>query len=422
MVRVKPFAAVRPPKEYVEEVAARPYDVLNSVEAKAEAGEKSLLHITKPEIDFDPIIDEHSQPAYDKAVENFKVWQEKGWLVQDEKPCYYVYAQTMEGRTQYGLVVCAHTDDYASGRIKKHELTRKDKEEDRMIHVRIQNANIEPVFFAYPDNAEINAIVDKYIAGEAEYDFVAEDGFGHHFWVIDDDADITRITDIFAGIPAFYVADGHHRTAAAALVGAELRGKNPAHTGDEEYNFFMTVAFPDSQLKIIDYNRVVKDLNGLTPAGLLEALAEDFEVREIMNERERQASSDALACKPAALHEFSMYLEGRWYSLVAKTGRYDDNDPIGVLDVTILSNLVLDKILGITDLRTSKRIDFVGGIRGIGELSRRVDSGEMAVAFALYPVSMKQLVDIADSGNIMPPKTTWFEPKLRSGLAIHKLA
>ena len=422
MVRVKPFAAVRPPKEYVEEVAARPYDVLNSVEAKAEAGEKSLLHITKPEIDFDPIIDEHSQPAYDKAVENFKVWQEKGWLVQDEKPCYYVYAQTMEGRTQYGLVVCAHTDDYASGKIKKHELTRKDKEEDRMIHVRIQNANIEPVFFAYPDNAEINAIVDKYIAGEAEYDFVAEDGFGHHFWVIDDDADIARITDIFAGIPAFYVADGHHRTAAAALVGAELRGKNPAHTGDEEYNFFMTVAFPDSQLKIIDYNRVVKDLNGLTPAALLEALAEDFEVREIMSEQERQASSDALACKPAALHEFSMYLEGRWYSLVAKTGRYDDNDPIGVLDVTILSNLVLDKILGITDLRTSKRIDFVGGIRGIGELSRRVDSGEMAVAFALYPVSMKQLVDIADSGNIMPPKTTWFEPKLRSGLAIHKLA
>ena len=422
MVRVKPFAAVRPPKQYVEEVAARPYDVLNSEEAKAEAGEKSLLHITKPEIDFDPMIDEHSQPAYDKAVENFKVWQEKGWLVQDEKPCYYVYAQTMEGRTQYGLVVCAHTDDYASGKIKKHELTRKDKEEDRMIHVRIQNANIEPVFFAYPDNTEINAIVDKYIAGEAEYDFVAEDGFGHHFWVIDDDADIARITDIFAGIPAFYVADGHHRTAAAALVGAELRGKNPAHTGDEEYNFFMTVAFPDSQLKIIDYNRVVKDLNGLTPARLLEVLEADFEVREIMSEQERQASSDALACKPAALHEFSMYLEGRWYSLVAKTGRYDDNDPIGVLDVTILSNLVLDKILGITDLRTSKRIDFVGGIRGIGELSRRVDSGEMAVAFALYPVSMKQLVDIADSGNIMPPKTTWFEPKLRSGLAIHKLA
>ena len=412
MVKIRPFAAVRPPRQYVEEVAARPYDVLNSEEAKAEAGEKSLLHITKPEIDFDPIIDEHSQPAYDKAVENFKSWQEKGWLVQDSKPCYYVYAQTMEGRTQYGLVMCAHTDDYATGKIKKHELTRKDKEDDRMIHVRIQNANIEPVFFAYPDNAEVNEIVGRYIAGAPEYDFVAEDGFGHHFWVIDADEDIKRITEIFAGIPAFYVADGHHRTAAAARVGAELSGQNPSHTGDEEYNFFMTVAFPDSQLKIIDYNRVVKDLNGLTPSELLEALAADFDVCEQGTE----------IYKPGRLHEFSMYLEGKWYSLVAKEGRYDDNDPIGVLDVTILSNLVLDKILGITDLRTSKRIDFVGCIRGLGELSRRVDSGERKVAFALYPVSMKQLIDIADSGNIMPPKTTWFEPKLRSGLAIHKLA
>ena len=412
MVKIRPFAAVRPPKQYVEEVAARPYDVLNSVEAKAEAGEKSLLHITKPEIDFDPIIDEHSQPAYDKAVENFKVWQQNGWLVQDSKPCYYVYAQTMDGRTQYGLVMCAHTDDYATGKIKKHELTRKDKEDDRMIHVRIQNANIEPVFFAYPDNAEVNEIVSRYIAGEPEYDFVAEDGFGHHFWVIDSDEDIARITEIFAGIPAFYVADGHHRTAAAARVGAELSDQNPDHTGEEEYNYFMTVAFPDSQLKIIDYNRVIKDLNGLTPAQLLEALSNDFDVHE----------EGSGIYKPGRLHEFSMYLEGRWYSLVAKEGRYDDNDPIGVLDVTILSNLVLDKILGITDLRTSKRIDFVGGIRGLGELSRRVDSGEMAVAFALYPVSMKQLIDIADSGNIMPPKTTWFEPKLRSGLAIHKLA
>ena len=412
MVKIRPFAAIRPPRQYVEEVAARPYDVLNSEEAKAEAGEKSLLHITKPEIDFDPIIDEHSQPAYDKAVQNFKAWQEKGWLVQDAKPCYYVYAQTMEGRTQYGLVVCAHTDDYASGKIKKHELTRKDKEDDRMIHVRIQNANIEPVFFAYPDNAEINAIVDRYIAGEPEYDFTAEDGFGHHFWVIDSDEDIARITEIFSGIPAFYVADGHHRTAAAARVGAELREKNPSHTGEEEYNYFMTVAFPDSQLKIIDYNRVVKDLNGLTPAQLLEALEADFDICE----------KGAEIYKPGRLHEFSMYLEGKWYSLVAKEGRYDDNDPIGVLDVTILSNLVLDRILGIADLRTSKRIDFVGGIRGLGELSRRVDNGEMAVAFALYPVSMKQLVDSADSGNIMPPKTTWFEPKLRSGLAIHKLA
>ena len=412
MVRIRPFAAVRPPKKYVEEVAARPYDVLNSQEAKAEAGEKSLLHITKPEIDFDPIIDEHSQPAYDKAVENFKAWEEKGWLVQDDKPYYYVYAQTMDGRTQYGLVMCAHTDDYAEGRIKKHELTRKDKEEDRMIHVRIQNANIEPVFFSYPDNEEVNAIVSRYIAQEAEYDFVAEDGFGHHFWVVSEQADIDRITEIFAEIPAFYVADGHHRTAAAALVGAEKKAQNPNHTGEEEYNYFMTVAFPDSQLKIIDYNRVVKDLNGLTPSELVAALEKDFDVREEGTE----------IYKPGRLHEFSMYLEGKWYSLVAKEGRYDDNDPIGVLDVTILSDLVLDRILDIKDLRTSKRIDFVGGIRGLGELSRRVDSGEMKVAFALYPVSMKQLVDIADSGNIMPPKTTWFEPKLRSGLAIHKLA
>ena len=412
MVRIKPFAAVRPPREYVEEVAARPYDVLNSAEAQKEAGEKSLLHITKPEIDFSPIIDEHSQQAYDKAVENFKAWQSRGWLVQDDKPYYYIYAQTMEGRTQYGLVVCAHTDDYAEGNIKKHELTRKDKEDDRMIHVRIQDANIEPVFFAYPDNEEVNAIVARYIAGTPEYDFVAEDGFGHTFWVIDNQEDIDRLTAIFAGIHAFYVADGHHRTAAAARVGAEKKANNPAHTGEEEYNWFMTVAFPDSQLKIIDYNRVVKDLNGLTPEQLLKALEEDFEVCE--------KGSDIY--KPGRLHEFSMYLQGKWYSLAAKDGRYDDNDPIGVLDVTILSNLVLDKILGIKDLRTDKRIDFVGGIRGLGELSRRVDSGEMAVAFALYPVSMKQLVDIADSGNIMPPKTTWFEPKLRSGLAIHKLS
>ena len=412
MVRIKPFAAVRPPREYVEEVAARPYDVLNSAEAQKEAGEKSLLHITKPEIDFSPIIDEHSQQAYDKAVENFKAWQSRGWLVQDDKPYYYIYAQTMEGRTQYGLVVCAHTDDYAEGNIKKHELTRKDKEDDRMIHVRIQDANIEPVFFAYPDNEEVNAIVARYIAGVPEYDFVAEDGFGHTFWVIDNQEDIDRLTAIFAGIHAFYVADGHHRTAAAARVGAEKKANNPAHSGEEEYNWFMTVAFPDSQLKIIDYNRVVKDLNGLTPEQLLKALEEDFEVCE--------KGSDIY--KPGRLHEFSMYLQGKWYSLAAKDGRYDDNDPIGVLDVTILSNLVLDKILGIKDLRTDKRIDFVGGIRGLGELSRRVDSGEMAVAFALYPVSMKQLVDIADSGNIMPPKTTWFEPKLRSGLAIHKLS
>lgn len=411
MVRIKPFAAVRPPKELVEEVAARPYDVLNSAEAKAEASEKSLLHITKPEIDFEPMPDEHSQEVYDQAVKNFKSWQEKGWLVQDSKPCYYIYAQTMNGKTQYGLVLCAHTDDYSEGKIKKHELTRKDKEDDRMVHVRIQNANIEPVFFSYPDNAEIDAIVRKYTAGKPEYDFTAEDGFGHHFWVIDDDDTVRRITEIFKDIPAFYVADGHHRTAAAARVGAEKRTGNPAHTGDEEYNFFMAVAFPESQLTIIDYNRVVKDLNGLTVEEFLKALEEDFIVEKKGKE----------ICKPDHLHNFSMYLGGEWYSLEAREGRYDDSDPIGVLDVTILSNLVLDKILGIKDLRTDKRIDFVGGIRGLGELSKRVDSGEMAVAFALYPVSMKQIVDIADSGNIMPPKTTWFEPKLRSGLAIHKL-
>lgn len=413
MVRVKPFAAIRPPKDIVTEVAAPPYDVLNSVEAKKMAGEKSLLHITKPEIDFDPILPDHDDKVYDRAVKNFAQWQKNGWLVQDKKPCYYVYAQTMEGRTQYGLVLCAHTDDYAEGKIKKHELTRKDKEDDRMVHVKIQNANIEPVFFAYKDNSQLNEIVSRTVAAAPEYSFTDENGFGHSFWVIDDDATIERITDIFTNkVNAFYVADGHHRTAAAARVGAEKRSGNAAHTGDEEYNYFMAVCFPETQLKIIDYNRVVKDLNGLTPEQFMSALEEDFTVTPYEGEGE---------CHPSHLHNFSMYLGGKWYSMETKPGRYDDNDPIGVLDVTILSNLVLDKILGIKDLRTDKRIDFVGGIRGVGELSRRVDSGEMKVAFALYPVSMKQLTDIADSGNIMPPKTTWFEPKLRSGLAIHKL-
>ena len=420
MVRVKPFAAVRPPRELVTEVAAPPYDVLNSQEAKQMAGEKSLLHITKPEIDFDPIADEHSQPVYDKAVANFKAWQEKGWLVQDSAEQYYVYAQRMGKRTQYGLVLCAHTDDYATGKIKKHELTRKDKEDDRMIHVRIQNANIEPVFFAYKDNAELNAIVAKAASGKPEYDFVDENGFGHTFWVIADPAVNARITEIFTtSVDAFYVADGHHRTAAAARVGAEKKAANPNHTGQEEYNWFMAVCFPQSQLQIIDYNRVVRDLNGLTPEAFLKALEEDFEVSLASKPR---CGRPAKPYAPAQLHEFSVYLGGNWYKLAAKPGRYDDQDPIGVLDVTVLSNLVLDKILGIKDLRTDKRIDFVGGIRGLGELARRVDSGEMAVAFALYPVSMQQLIDIADSGNIMPPKTTWFEPKLRSGLAIHKLA
>ena len=412
MVRVKPFAAIRPPKNLVTEVAAPPYDVLNSEEALAMAGEKSLLHITKPEIDFKPIAGEHEQRTYDKAVENFKAWKAKGWLVQEEKEKYYVYAQTMGERTQFGLVLCAHTDDYAAGIIKKHELTRKDKEDDRMVHVRIQNANIEPVFFAYKDNAELNAIVAKAAAGKPEYKFVDENNFTHTFWVIDDDAVIARITEIFTHeIDAFYVADGHHRTAAAARVGAEKKAQNPHHTGSEEYNYFMAVCFPQSHLAIIDYNRVVKDLNGLSAGEFLKSLEADFTVEKKGPE----------IYHPSGLHNFSMYLEGAWYSFTAKAGRYNDADPIGVLDVTILSNLVLDKILGIKDLRTDKRIDFVGGIRGLGELSRRVDSGEMKVAFALYPVSMDQLINIADTGNIMPPKTTWFEPKLRSGLAIHSL-
>lgn len=413
MVRIKPFKGIRPPAAYAKEVAARPYDVLNSAEAKAEAGEKSLLHITKPEIDFDPIIDEHTQQAYDKAVENFNQWKEKGWLVQDDQEKYYIYAQTMDGRTQYGLVAAAYSGDYTDGKIKKHELTRPDKEEDRMIHVRIQNANIEPVFFSYQAVPEMDQIVNRIVASQAPiYDFVADgDGFGHQFWVIDDPKTNARITEIFSQIPALYVADGHHRTAAAARVGEEKRRNNPNHTGDEEYNFFLTVIFPDDQLKIIDYNRVVRDLNGLSVGLFLEMLEVDFQV----------TGRGTQIPKPGKLHEFSMYLDHNWYTLTPKPGRYDDNDPIEVLDVTILSNLVLDKILGIKDLRTDKRIDFVGGIRGLGELQKRVDSGEMAVAFALYPVSMKQLIDIADTGNIMPPKTTWFEPKLRSGLVIHSL-
>lgn len=411
MVRVKPFAAIRPPKRLVEEVAARPYDVLNSSEAKAEASEKSLLHITKPEIDFEPVADEHCREVYDKAVENFRKWQEKGWLVQDSKPCYYVYAQTMNGKTQYGLVLCAHTDDYSEGRIKKHELTRKDKEDDRMVHVRIQNANIEPVFFAYPAIKEVDDIVANIVKNQpAEYDFTSEDGVRHQMWIINDKATIDRITKIFAAVPAMYVADGHHRTAAAARVGQERMKANPHHTGEEEYNYFLAVIFPDNQLNIIDYNRVVKDLNDLTTEQFLDALKKDFDVVEVGKE----------IYKPNKLHNFGMYLDGKWYNLTAKPGTYDDNDPIGVLDVTVLSNLVLDRILGIKDLRTDKRIDFVGGIRGLGELQRRVDSGEMKVAFALYPVSMKQLINIADSGKIMPPKTTWFEPKLRSGIVIHE--
>ncbi|MBP3474497.1 MAG: DUF1015 domain-containing protein [Alistipes sp.] len=410
MVKVKPFCGIRPPKEYAAEVASRPYDVLNSVEAKAEATERSLLHVIKPEIDFDPIADEHSKEVYQKAMENFRLWKERGWLVQDSEEHYYIYAQTMEGRTQYGIAMCCHFEDYLSGAIKKHELTRPDKEEDRMIHVRNQKANIEPVFFTYPDNEEINTIVESVVeANEPDYDFTAADGFGHHFWVVRSKEANDRLTELFADVPALYVADGHHRTAAAARVGQECMAKNPAHTGEEEYCYFLAVTFPASQLRIIDYNRVLKDLNGLSKEQLLAALGESFEVE----------CKGAEVYKPACLHNFAMYLDGEWYSLTARKGTYNDEDPIGVLDVTVLSNLVLDKIFGISDLRTSNRIDFVGGIRGLGELKRRVDSGEMKVAFALYPVSMQQLIDIADTGNIMPPKTTWFEPKLRSGVVIH---
>ena len=411
MVKVKPFAALRPPRKYAAEVASRPYDVLSSAEAKQEAGEKSLLHIIKPEIDFDPIAGESEPRVYAKAVENLGLWQQRGWLVQDSEENYYVYAQTMNGRTQYGLVICANVDDYLSGAIKKHELTRKDKEDDRMRHFRDQNANVEPVFLAFRDDALLGKIIADTAKGEPEYDFVAEDGIGHRFWVISDRATIDAITAEFEKIDAMYIADGHHRTAASVRIGVEKRENNPNHRGDEEYNYFMAVAFPKSELRIMDYNRVVKDLGGLTPAGLIAALGKDFTVEK----------KGTQIYSPCGLHNFSMYLDGEWYSLTAKEGTYNDSDPIGVLDVTVLSNLVLDKILGIKDLRTDKRIDFVGGIRGLGELSRRVDSGEMAVAFALYPVSMDQLINIADTGNIMPPKTTWFEPKLRSGLTIHFL-
>ncbi|SRR5690554_1087345 len=412
-MKVKPFRGVRPPRELVKDVASRPYDVLNSEEARkeAEGNERSLYRIIKPEIDFPAGKDEHDADVYEKAAENFKMFCDNGWLVQDEKEHYYVYAQTMNGKTQYGLVVCAYVEDYMTGKIKKHELTRRDKEEDRMKHVRITDANIEPVFFSYPDNNKINRVVEKVIQREPEYDFVSVDGVGHHFWLIDEDNDIASITETFSQIPSLYIADGHHRSAAAALVGAEKAKKNLDHTGNEEYNYFMAVCFPDSQLTIIDYNRVVRDLNGLTPNEFIQKLEKNFIVEPTGSDIER----------PKNLHNFSIYLDGRSFSVTAKPGTYDDNDPIGQLDVTISSNLILDEILGIKDLRSDKRIDFVGGIRGLDELKHRVDSGEMAFAIALYPVSMKQLMDIADTGNIMPPKTTWFEPKLRSGLVIHKL-
>ncbi len=414
MATIKPFRGIRPPKHLVEAVESRPYDVLDSAEARLEAGdnEKSLYHIIKPEINFPEGTSEYDPRVYESAADNFRKFQERGWLVQDDKEQYYIYAQTMEGKTQYGLVVGARVDDYLSGVIKKHELTRRDKEEDRMKHVRVNNANIEPVFFAYPDNEVLNSLIMRYAATAPEYDFIAPvDGFRHRFWVIADDADIATVTEEFAKMPALYIADGHHRSAAAALVGAEKARQNPDHKGDEEYNYFMAVCFQASQLTILDYNRVVKDLNGMSSEEFLAALAKNFVVEDKGTE----------CYKPQRLHEFSLYLDGRWYSLKAKEGTFNDADPIGVLDVDISSRLILDDLLGIKDLRSDKRIDFVGGLRGLGELKRRVDSGEMRMALALYPVSMQQIMDIADSGKIMPPKATWFEPKLRSGLVIHKL-
>lgn len=415
MAIIKPFKGIRPPKEYVERVESRPYDVLDSEEARAEAGdnEMSLYRIIKPEINFEPGTSEYDPRVYEKAAENFQMFQDKGWLKQDDKDQYYIYAQTMNGKTQYGLVVGAYVNDYMTGVIKKHELTRRDKEEDRMKHVRVNNANIEPVFFAYPDNTMLDTLIMRYAATAPEYDFIAPiDGFRHQLWVISDDNDIKLITDEFAKMPSLYIADGHHRSAAAALVGAEKQQQNPNHKGDEEYNYFMAVCFQASQLTILDYNRVVKDLNGMTTEQFLEALKKNFTVTDKGTE----------AYKPAKLHEFSLYVDGRWYSLVAKEGTFNDADPIGVLDVDISSRLILDDLLGIKDLRSDKRIDFVGGLRGLEELKRRVDNGEMKMALALYPVSMQQIMDIADSGNIMPPKATWFEPKLRSGLVIHKLS
>ena len=415
MATIKPFKGIRPPRELVEQVESRPYDVLDSEEARAEAGdnEKSLYHIIKPEIDFPVGTSEYDPRVYEKAAENFQKFQDKGWLKQDSEEMYYIYAQTMNNKTQFGLVVAAAVEDYMNGVIKKHELTRRDKEEDRMKHVRVNNANLEPVFFAYPDNAVLDALVSRIAATTPEYDFIAPiDGFRHQLWLVKDAEDIRTITETFAAIPYLYIADGHHRSAAAALVGAEKAKQNPNHKGDEEYNYFMAVCFPASQLTILDYNRVVKDLNGMSDEQFLEKLSKNFVVTK----------KGAEPYRPAQLHEFSLYLGGTWYSLLLKEGLCDESDPIGSLDVSISSNLILDELLGIKDLRSDKRIDFVGGLRGLGELKRRVDSGEMKMALALYPVSMNQIMNIADSGNIMPPKATWFEPKLRSGLVIHKLS
>lgn len=414
MPRVKPFRGVRPPQALVEEVESRPYDVLDSDEARVEAGnnEKSLYHIIKPEINFPEGTSEYDPRVYESGADQFKKFQQEGWLVQDNEENYYLYAQTMNGKTQYGIVLCCHVDDYMNNVIKKHELTRRDKEEDRMKHVRNTNANIEPVFLAYKSSQPLIDLIDRTAKETPIYDFVAPiDHFRHQFWVIADPKDKEVITTEFDKMDALYIADGHHRSAAAALVGAERAKQNPNNTGNEEYNFYMAVCFPAEQLTILDYNRVVKDLNGLTKDEFLKALGKNFIVEDMGTENYR----------PKKLHEFSAYLEGHWYRLEAKEGTFNPNDPIGVLDVDISSRLILDEILGITDLRGDKRIDFVGGLRGLEELKRRVDNGEMKLALALYPVTMEQIMNIADSGKIMPPKATWFEPKLRSGLVIHKL-
>ncbi len=414
MAKLHAFKGFRPGKENVNKVASRPYDVLNSNEAREEVKNNpwSFLHVVKPEVDLPEGTDLHSDVVYNKGKDNLQRLIAKGYFLQDQSERLYIYGQTMFGKTQYGIVGCAAVEDYLDDIIKKHELTRPDKEKDRMNHIRVTNFNAEPVFFAYPDHAELDTIVEKVVLEEAEYDFTTDDGVGHHFWVVSDQAVIRRIEELFDhDIQFTYVADGHHRTAAAALVGQERRKNNPDHRGDEEYNYFLAVHFPASQLTIIDYNRVVKDLNSMTATEFLEELQEGFIVEE----------KGTGIYKPEKLHTFSMYMEGKWYALTARPDTYNDEDPIGCLDVIVLSEQVLGPLLNITDLRKSKRIDFVGGIRGLEELSRRVDSGEMAVAFALYPVTMKQLMDIADNGMIMPPKTTWFEPKLRSGLVIHSL-
>lgn len=421
MVKIRPFAALRPPRELVREVSACPYDVVSSAEARELAAEKSLLHITRPEIDFTPMAAENEDRCFEHAADNFCSWQERGWLIRDAKPCYYIYGQRMGEHTQYGVVLCSHKDDYFNGAIKRHELTRPDKEEERMKHVLIQSANIEPVFFCYRQNDAMEAIVSRIIASEPEYDFVSDqDGFGHKLWVVSDDADISKITEIFAGIPAMYIADGHHRSAAAARVGQHKQQHNPAHTGEEEYNYFMAVCFPSNQLEVMDYNRLVRDLGGLSEGDLLSRLEADFELSRFDGDAlDAAARGDYSGVKPARRHDFSMYMGGIWYKLRLKEGRCDENDPIASLDSQILSDRVLGPVLGITDIRKDSRIDFVGGIRGLGELRARVDSGEMAVAFALHPVSVDEIISVADAGEIMPPKTTWFEPKLRSGLFIH---